>query len=112
MGVILGYIPYDSSDLTFIDKLEPIGYTKKPIDKLKANSIREIFTEKPVDEIVTTGCIAVYRVILVSKKSEKVVGVAKVCFDCWAHKIVGTGGKTDGFGQNGDYGRLLKILRH
>jgi hypothetical protein len=106
MGIIVGWIPDDSSDLTFISKLDSIGYTKSQVDKSKFKSINEVFTEKPVDEILATSCMPVYRDILVFKKSDKIVGVAKICFDCWTHEIVGTASNTVGFGQNGDYDSL------
>ena len=111
MGVILGKIPRDLSDLTFIDKLETIGYTKKKVNKSKFKRIDEVFTEKTVDEIIVTPCIYIYRDILIFKKGDNVVGIAKICFDCWAHEIVGTAASTDNFGQNGDYDRLLKLIR-
>jgi hypothetical protein len=110
-GIILGTIPNDTTDLTFIDKLGTIGYTKEQINESKFKSIDEIFREKPVDEILTHMCIRVYRDILVFKKRDKVVGVAKVCFDCWDQEIVGTASNTNGFGQNGDYERLFKLVR-
>jgi hypothetical protein len=36
LGVITGKIPNSVSDLSFIDKLETIGYSKESIDKSKA----------------------------------------------------------------------------
>jgi hypothetical protein len=112
MGVILGNIPSDTSDLTFIDKLEAMGYTRNKIDESKFQAIDEIFTEKRVDEIFATACIQVYRDIFVFKKGNKVVGVAKVCFGCWGHHIVGTKSNTSAFGQNGDFDRLYKLIRN
>jgi hypothetical protein len=111
-GIILGKIPNDTTDLTFIDKLETIGYTKEQINKSKFKSIDDIFREKPVDELLTRMCIRVYRDIFVFKKGDKVVGVAKVCFDCWDQEIVGTASNTSSFGQNGDYERLFKLVRY
>ena len=112
MGVILGNIPSDTSDLTFIGELEAMGYTRNIIDESKFQIIDEIFTEKSVDEILANACIQVYRDIFVFKKGNKIVGVAKVCFDCWGHQIVGTKSNTSAFGQNGDFDRLYKLIRN
>ena len=38
MGIVLGYIPKSILDLTFIDKLEKIGYKKILVDKSKFES--------------------------------------------------------------------------
>ena len=111
MGVILDDIPNSISDLSFIENLERIGYKKSKVDKSKFNDIDKIFVEKSVKEITATLCIYVYRDILIFKKEGKVVGTAKICFDCLAHQIKGTKVNTDNFGQDGDYGKLATILR-
>ena len=54
--------------------------------------------------------VAFYRDILVFKKENKTVGVAKVCFGCSQSIITGTKLNTQEFGQSGDYGRLKKLL--
>lgn len=111
MEIILGDIPNNISDLSFIKKLEKVGYTKKIIDKSKFESIDKIFIEKTTLENIATACIYVYRDILIFKKEGKVVGTAKICFECFAKQIKGTNANTENFGQDGDYGNLEKILR-
>jgi hypothetical protein len=109
--VITGDIPADLSDLTFINKLESIGYTKKGIDKSSFKNIDEIFTKKISFGRHANACVPIYRDILVFKKNDKVVGVAKICFHCEQNQIVGTMANTENFGQDGDYERLYKIIR-
>ena len=111
MGIILGYIPNNIKDLTFIDKLEKVGYKKTRIDKSKFDSIDKIFIERVTKENLATSCIYVYRDILIFKKDEKVIGTAKICFDCMANQIKGTMAETENFGQDGDYAKLEKLLR-
>lgn len=111
MEIILGDIPKSISDLDFIDKLAKVGYKKTQIDKSKFDSIDNLFVEKTVTENLATACIYVYRDILIFKKDDKVVGTAKICFDCMANQIHGTTANTENFGQEGDYERLEKILR-
>ena len=111
MGVILGNIPKNISDLSFIDKLEKIGFVKNSVDKSKFADIDKIFIEKSVNENVATACIYIYRDILVFKREGKIVGTAKMCFGCMANQINGTTANTENFGQDGDYDRIEKILR-
>jgi hypothetical protein len=110
IGIILGQIPKSITDLAFIDKLAKIGYKKTFIDKVKFDSIDKIFMEKITIDNIVTGCIYVYRDILIFKKNSKVVGTAKVCFGCMANQIHGTTASTENFGQDGDYGKLAKLL--
>ena len=111
MGVILDKIPNNISDLSFIQKLERIGYKKSIVDKSKFKYIDKIFVEKSVRENIATACIYVYRDILIFKKENKVIGTAKICFDCLASQINGTEANIENFGQDGDYGKLETILR-
>ena len=111
VGVILDNIPKDITDVYFIDKLEPIGFRKSLVNKSKFSSIDNLFREKTVKEPTWLSCIHLYRDILIFKKQNKVVGTAKICFSCLAHQIKGTNANTDNFGQEGDYGRLEKILQ-
>lgn len=111
MGIILGDIPKDISDLSFIEKLEKIGYQKKMVDKSKFSEIDKIFVEKTVTEMIKSPCIYVYRDILIFKKNSNVIGTAKICFGCLAHQINGTTANTNYFGQNGDYNKLSKLLK-
>ena len=111
MGVILGEIPNSISNTEFIQNLKSYGYTKSKIDSTKFNKIDEIFTEKNHSELYANACIYIYRDILVFKKKSKVVGIAKICFDCDANVIVGTKANTEEFGMSGDYEKLRKILR-
>ncbi len=111
-GVLLGDIPNEISDLSFLPYLEKLGYTKSSIDKSKFTDINSIFIEKSTAENVYTACIFVYRDILIFKKQSKIIGTAKICFGCMDNQIRGTKGNTKNFGQDGDYSRLRKILRN
>ena len=110
-GVIVGHIPTNIFDLSFIDKLERIGYKNENVDKSKFGAIDNIFTEKVITENLSTACISIYRDILIFKKQSKVIGTAKICFECMDHQITGTNANTGNFGQDGDYSQLQKILR-
>lgn len=111
-GIIMGGIPNDISDLYFIDRLDSIGFAKRVIDKSKFPGIDKIFTEKEVSEMLATSCVPVFRDILVFKKDNNIVGIAKICIGCMKNEIFGAKVNTDYFGQNGDYEKLEKILRN
>mgnify|MGYP001994192344 CR=1 FL=1 len=40
------------------------------------------FSEKEHDNIYASPCIAIYRDIVIFKKSGSIIGVAKICFGC------------------------------
>ncbi len=109
--IILGDIPKNITDLSFIRKLEKVGYKKSYINKSKFQSIDKIFIEKKASENLSTACVYVYRDILIFRKEGKVVGTSKICFECMANQINGTTANTENFGQDGDYEELSKILR-
>lgn len=110
MGIILGDIPKDISDLSFINTLKKNGYKKSIIENSEFKNIDSIFLEKTSNENSVRNCIYVYRDILIFKKLNKVVGIAKVCFGCKANQIIGTKANTENFGRDGDYERLETIL--
>lgn len=109
-SIILDETPSSISDTSFIDYLETIGYRKSIIDKSIFNKINSIFIEKKTEEVLATSCIYIYRDIFIFRKKDKISGIAKICFECMAHHIVGTDKETHYFGQDGDYGRLQKLI--
>ncbi|MBP6695098.1 MAG: hypothetical protein KA161_08210 [Saprospiraceae bacterium] len=110
--IILDETPATITDTAFIVNLENIGYKKTTIDTSIYNDINSIFMEKKTEEILGTSCIYIYRDMLIFRKMGEISGMAKICFDCMAHHIVGTEANTEYFGQNGDYARLQKFLYH
>lgn len=72
--------------------------------------INEIFCEKNNDLINESACEPIYRDVLVFKKSNKLIGIAKLCFDCNQSSISGTERNTLYFGQSGDYEKLNTLL--
>ncbi len=109
-GVLLGAIPSTISDTAFIAKLPQLGYEKSIVKTTKFDRIDAIFKEKKSTESIETACVEVYRHLLVFRKNNKVVGIAKICFGCRANQIKGTQANTENFGQDGDYEALQKIL--
>lgn len=110
-GIVRGNIPKNISELAFIEQLEKIGYKKTNIDPSKFESIDQIFVEKTATNHEVYACIHVYRDILIFKKSNKVVGTAKICFHCMGQQIKGPKTNSRNFVQNEDFDRLEILLK-
>lgn len=102
--------PKTITDLDFLNYMEKIGYVKKKIDKSKFPQINKIFVEKTPSESYAAACIPVFRDILVFRKLGKVIGIAKICFNCHQYRIIGTDANKENFGTNNDYEKLKYIL--
>ncbi|GAL87792.1 hypothetical protein B739_0247 [Sporocytophaga myxococcoides] len=98
------------SDTLYIDSLTDLNFNKYSINKIYFDSINQIFRDKYQPEIMGTTCIPWFSDILVFKKSNSISGVAKVCFHCLKHNIVGSKTETRGLGQSNDYEKLEQIL--
>lgn len=110
MELIAGNLPSDITDLASIDHLAKVGYKKTIIDSSKFDRIDEIFVEKTPKESIRLACMVIYRDILIFKKDSKVVGTAKICFDCGAHQIRGAAANTENFGLADEYWDLRALL--
>jgi hypothetical protein len=103
--------PKSLNDKQFISDLEKFYPNKKEIESNKFKEINNIFCEKFYGDYSLAGCIAIYRDILIFKKNKTVVGISKICFQCYLHQTIGTKRNTDQLGQNGDYEKLENILK-
>ncbi|MFP3592845.1 hypothetical protein [Chryseobacterium sp. SIMBA_038] len=108
--VTIDETPETITDLDFLNYMEMIGYVKKKIDKSKFPQINKIFVEKTASDGYAAACIPVFRDILIFKKQEKVIGIAKICFSCHQYRIIGTHANKENFGTNNDYEKLEFIL--
>lgn len=99
------------SDTIELHNIDEIGYVKQKIAENKFEKLNQIFCERKHKEALAMACIAIYRDILVFKKNGRIIGTAKICFECNQHVITGTSKNTNEFGQSGDYEKLYKLLR-
>lgn len=102
--------PATLADSSLLINLEKVGFLKQMVNASSYEAINTVFCEKKHKESFATSCIAVYRDVLIFKKKGKIIGTAKICFECLYHIIAGTTANTDDFGQSGDYQRLKKLL--
>lgn len=95
------------------EKIEELGFRKKEIATDKFNQLNEIFCERKHEKVPEVEvCLSIFRDILVFKKEGKIVGVAKIYFDCKHNVITGTTLNTSEFGLSGDYEKLEKLLKN
>ena len=99
------------SDTIELHNIDEIGYVKQKIAENKFEKLNQIFCERKHKEALAMAYIAIYRDILVFKKNGRIIGTAKICFECNQHVITGTSKNTNEFGQSGDYEKLYKLLR-
>ncbi|MDQ0784234.1 hypothetical protein [Chryseobacterium sp. W4I1] len=110
LDILINKTPKDINDTQFIKSLDKLGFKQTVIRSHNFKKINEIFIEKTVSENIEYACIPIYRDILIFKRQKKVIGIAKICFECNQKHIVGTNANTENFGQDGDYPKLLQIL--
>jgi hypothetical protein len=110
IAIAVGDEPLSIQGTTFIDMMEQAGYVRKIVAQQHFEAINDIFMEKSHDDWIGTTCIPIYRDILVFSKADQVTGIAKICFECSKHQIIGTTANTEYFGQSGDYRKLAQIL--
>lgn len=110
LDILINKTPKDINDTEFIKSLDKLGFKKSVIKAQNFKKINEIFIEKTVNENIEYACIPIYRDILIFKKQKKVIGIAKICFECHQKHIVGTNANTENFGQDGDYPKLLQVI--
>mgnify|MGYP000044066640 CR=1 FL=1 len=104
------YAPLKLSDTIVLKGMEQLDFSKTEIFSEKFKQLNEIFCERMHKDYKDYACIAVYRDILVFKRKNKIIGVAKLCFGCNQHRIIGTDRNTDFFGYSGDFEKLDSIL--
>lgn len=100
------------NDMKYTDELENYNFKKNIINESKLDSIKSIFSENNCETSFAAACIPIYRDIFIFKNKDKVVGKAKVCFDCQLDYIVGSRANTDNFGQCGDFEKLERVIRN
>jgi len=100
----------DSFDTTIFSNLHVLGYVQTDLPGELFSRLNEIFCFRKHETISIGRCMPVFRDILLFKKDNRIVGTARICFDCGEHVITGTPINTEAFGQSGDYGKLYELL--
>lgn len=102
---------YDSINKNSVfNNLETLGYRKNEISTKKNKKLKEIFKNRNLKKGYTYTCIPEFKDIIIFKKRQELVGVAKIAFECKKNRILGSKTNTFDFGQKGNYEKLQKIL--
>ncbi len=109
--ILTQYGDENLADTAFLNSLDDLHFNKVIIDSSKFAAIKNIFSEKKHEFPVYYACAAIWRDILIFKKSESTIGIAKLCFDCNRYSIVGAKANTDEFGQGDDFEKLYELLK-
>jgi len=100
----------DLNEISFIKKLIRLGFKKEMLKAQHFAAINEIFKERSNQDIEEPFCGVVYRDILVFHKLNKITGIAKLCFSCGHHHIIGTKKNTTNFSTSGTLKKLKLLL--
>lgn|GEM_PF-1015956 len=98
------------SDTAILNEMPSLGFQFRELPDTLHKKINSIFTERSHKELFEAACEAVYRDILIFKKSNRIIGIAKICFSCGQHHIIGTNKNTQFFGQHGEFTKLKNLL--
>lgn len=108
--VLTQYDPTTLADSGTVMNLRTIGFIDRAVPSKHFDGLRRIFCEREHADPVFTACVAIWRDILLFRRNGRIVGIAKLCFDCDRSIIIGTEKNTENFGQSGDFGELARIL--
>lgn len=98
------------NEISFIKKLIGLGFKKEMLKAKHFAAINEIFKERDNQNIEEPYCGVVYRDVLVFHKLNKITGIAKLCFSCGHHHIIGTKKNTENFSSSSAFKKLKLLL--
>lgn len=97
-------------DTNQLSELVRLGYQKSILPSSKNAELTRLFSEKGKTIPIVLDCEPMYRDFLVFKRKNKVVGIAKICFQCDQSRFIGTSRNTNGFGRNGEFEKLKNLI--
>ena len=108
------YFEYENvllnDSISCYEELESFGYKKKVVPRIKHNELKELFVENEIKNKKHSFCNTVFRDILIVYRKGKKQDVISICFSCNEVHFFNAGYSTSGFGYNGEYEKLKKIL--
>ncbi len=108
--ILIGNIPENSTDTTFVKKLNQIGYNKINLSKEKQNELRQIFVEKSRNSEPKDALKPIFNDVLIFRKQNKIVGFSKLSFKYLQSRIIGSKLNSDYFPTNAEHKQIEKIL--
>ena len=96
---------------SFINELIKFDYKKKIISNSKYKDINMFFSKRNCDEFKKSACAPIYRDVLIFKKNDEIIGIAKICFRCETGYIIGLKQNLHYFGECGNYKNLQNLIK-
>lgn len=111
LQIVQQNIPVSTIDTLFIPNMDILKFEKKTLPESTHEKLNDLFSVKIENATPkSVACDPIFEDVLVFRKKSKVIGVAKISFDCDKNYIIGSRYATVGFGQSGEYGELKKVL--
>ena len=113
LQIVDGNVPVNLNDTLFISNMKILQFEKQEINRKLHSKISNIFTERKSQSLVAldaASCITNFRDILIFRKSNKIIGVVKLCFTCDQYSIIGSKTNTTSFGERDEFKNLKEIL--
>ncbi len=82
-------LPKKLDDSLFYSELNSTKFIANKVSKSDVDSFKELFNDENFTETYTTACSPDYRNILILKKSNKIVGILKICYGCEMYYLIG-----------------------
>ncbi|MBP9848338.1 MAG: hypothetical protein KBC58_02760 [Flavobacterium sp.] len=109
---LIGYnYPKNVNDKEIISNLVKYKFSKIQIDNNIHKDINKLFSTSKCEGGYPLACAPIYRDILIFYKQDKIIGIAKICFECGQSYILGSSNDVSDFGSCGEYGVLYEILK-
>ncbi|WP_339839902.1 hypothetical protein, partial [uncultured Flavobacterium sp.] len=90
--------PISVSDSSFFKSLETLYPIKNHIPKSLFTELSTIFSQSNIGNSTEYACDPFFRDVFIFKNNSKIIGVAKICFECEKKSLVGAKGETLNFG--------------
>ncbi|RYY10790.1 MAG: hypothetical protein EOO04_36325 [Chitinophagaceae bacterium] len=103
-------VPVSTIDTLFIPNMAKLNFNQKQIDPKHYPELKRLFSVNKPGKDATTACEPIFKDVLIFREKRKVVGVAKLSFDCDKSYIIGSRYAPAGFGGAGEFAKLRPIL--
>ncbi|RZJ73246.1 hypothetical protein [Flavobacterium sp.] len=110
--IVTGNVPVNPADTLFVKNMSILEFSQHEIEASKNAEISKLFSQKTPKETVaeSANCKAIYADVLVFRGKGKIVGVAKIDFNCKKAQIVGMRYSPENFGKSGEFDELQKLV--
>ena len=74
------------------------------------SKISHLFSFHEIPQTAAVVCSPNYKDILILRRNKKIIGMAKISFECLKHQMIGERYNDSNFGKSGEFKELQKIL--